>query len=462
MSMKMFTKEEFAKAWNDNLDDFLGLIQIPSVYDEKSARPGQPFGKPVNDALCYMRSLCEREGFVIKEYDGYAFSASYGEGERIDLVSHLDVVAVDGEWQDNPFSGARRDGRIYGRGTQDMKSGAFLTFLALKMLKDSGVMPTHEIRLVYGTDEERTMEDMRYYVEKAGLPAFAFSPDGCFPMAIGEKGALMWIMEGDFKSLVDTLEIGIQPNVVPPCAKAKVGGAEGKNVAKAEEVGGAGGEKVAKAEEVGGAATYVTEGKAAHASRPELGESAGTKLYKLLYEKTGEAIWKRLYDAFSNPFGAGCGFDSLLPKEALDADSNLTLNPGKVTFSNPNHSLGHFEAMIDCRYPMGVSSKDLTDKLAALFPDFTVTLPYDDVPTMADPNSPYIEILTKAYEGTTGRACKPIVSGGVSYSKVFGNCVTFGTVAEDSEMLAHQKDESIAERDCLLALEIYSRVLAAL
>lgn len=458
--MGKITQETLNKAWNDNFEDFRALIRIPSVYDEETVTSSMPCGKAVNDALLFMRSLCEREGFKIKDYDGHAFSASYGSGDRVDIVSHLDVVAVDSDWDDDPFSGKRKDGRVYGRGTQDMKSGAFITFLALKILKDNGIVPLHEIRLVYGTDEERTMDDMRYYVEKEGLPAFAFSPDGRFPMAIGEKGALMWIMEGDFASKVQRLNIGIQPNVIPPFAEAEVSIA-----------GNATGTDATGMDAICTSEKFVTEGKAAHASRPEDGDSAGTKMFKLLYEKTGEDIWKRLYEAFSDPFGKGCGFDSMLPEDDGGIFAMLTVNPGIVSFERGNNSgdanmpedcTGHFKAMIDCRYPMGVSSLDLTDKLAKLFPDFSVTLPYDDPPSMADPQSEYVKLLKGAYKMTTGKTCEPFVSGGVSYSKVFGNCVTFGTVAEDSESLAHQRNESISESDCLEALEIYLKFIAAL
>lgn len=48
------------------------------------------------------------------------------------LAGHTDVVPVDGQdWESNPFTPEVRNGRLYGRGTTDMKafSGAILSFL---------------------------------------------------------------------------------------------------------------------------------------------------------------------------------------------------------------------------------------------------------------------------------------------------------------------------------------------
>ncbi|MGH7091823.1 MAG: acetylornithine deacetylase, partial [Stellaceae bacterium] len=51
--------------------------------------------------------------------------ATIGEPDRpgIMLSGHTDVVPVDGQdWEGEPFAVAERDGRLYGRGTSDMKS----------------------------------------------------------------------------------------------------------------------------------------------------------------------------------------------------------------------------------------------------------------------------------------------------------------------------------------------------
>ena len=432
------------KAWEKYKEEFCRLVRIPSVYDGISAGSGAPYGRNVRQALDYMKSLCEREGFDVREYDGQAISASWGSGERIDIVSHLDVVQVDGDWDEDPFSGSVHDGRVYGRGTQDMKSGAYLTFLALKLVKDSGLVPNREFRLVYGTDEERTMNDMRHYVSKAGLPAFAFTPDGGFPMVNGEKGALMWTMDGIWDGAVLNLKGGIQPNVISPFAEALVKcSADELKKASAET-----GIPASIRQEQNG--TFVrVEGRAAHASRPEDGDNATVKLLKLLHAATGEERVGKLYSFFSDPHGAGAGMDY-----DLEPMGKLSLNLGILTIED-----GKLHAMIDSRYPYGVTSAELHGKIVSAFPEYDVELPYDDPPTYVPDDDPYIAALKEAYRSVSGKECGTMISGGVSYSKVFGHCVTFGTVGENSVRMAHQKNESISEEDCILSLDVFCRTI---
>jgi len=77
-----------------------------------------------------------------------------GEGEGgVALSGHTDVVPVDGQdWSSDPFKAERRDGRIYGRGTCDMK-GFIATALALvpEMTKARLKEPIH---LAFSYDEE--------------------------------------------------------------------------------------------------------------------------------------------------------------------------------------------------------------------------------------------------------------------------------------------------------------------
>jgi succinyl-diaminopimelate desuccinylase len=52
----------------------------------------------------------------------------FGEGAHLCFAGHIDVVPPGEGWQSDPFEPVHKDGKIYARGTQDMKSGvaAFL------------------------------------------------------------------------------------------------------------------------------------------------------------------------------------------------------------------------------------------------------------------------------------------------------------------------------------------------
>ncbi|NGQ97075.1 peptidase [Brevibacillus sp. SYP-B805] len=64
-----------------------------------------------------------------------------GGGRSIILNGHVDVVPAGDEkqWDDDPFSGVIRDGRLYGRGATDMKGGNLAALLAIQTLQALGV-----------------------------------------------------------------------------------------------------------------------------------------------------------------------------------------------------------------------------------------------------------------------------------------------------------------------------------
>ena len=59
-----------------------------------------------------------------------------GDGRSLLLNAHLDTVGVEGMAE--PFSGALRDGRVYGRGSYDMKGSLAAMMAAAKALVDAG------------------------------------------------------------------------------------------------------------------------------------------------------------------------------------------------------------------------------------------------------------------------------------------------------------------------------------
>lgn len=51
-------------------EDLRGLVRIRSVSDKTS--PVAPFGQGCRDALARMLALGSRDGFFLRDYDGYA------------------------------------------------------------------------------------------------------------------------------------------------------------------------------------------------------------------------------------------------------------------------------------------------------------------------------------------------------------------------------------------------------
>jgi acetylornithine deacetylase len=80
---------------------------------------------------------------IDKEYNGrpnlVAKLRGSGEGRSLAFSGHIDTMPDYGKkWSvfEDPYSGKIKDGKMYGRGSADMKAGTLAGFLALKCLKD--------------------------------------------------------------------------------------------------------------------------------------------------------------------------------------------------------------------------------------------------------------------------------------------------------------------------------------
>jgi carboxypeptidase PM20D1 len=73
------------------------------------------------------------------------------------FLSHQDVVPAPSEgWEVPPFSGAIKDGYVYGRGSQDMKSQLTSSLDAIELMLSQGFKPKRGIYFCFGHDEEVT------------------------------------------------------------------------------------------------------------------------------------------------------------------------------------------------------------------------------------------------------------------------------------------------------------------
>jgi acetylornithine deacetylase len=104
--------------------------------------------------------------------------ATIGPADRPGLVlsGHTDVVPIDGqEWTVEPFVPSERDGRLYGRGTTDMKSfvGVCLA-LAPEIARKKLTIPVH---FAFSYDEEVGCLGVRRLL--ADLAARGIRPMGC-------------------------------------------------------------------------------------------------------------------------------------------------------------------------------------------------------------------------------------------------------------------------------------------
>lgn len=74
------------------------------------------------------------------------------------LLGHLDVVPIEEEdlasWTEAPFSGAVKNGKIWGRGSLDDKINVVGSLEAISLLLEEEFLPARDIYLAFGHDEE--------------------------------------------------------------------------------------------------------------------------------------------------------------------------------------------------------------------------------------------------------------------------------------------------------------------
>ncbi|MGQ0712091.1 MAG: M20/M25/M40 family metallo-hydrolase [Gemmatimonadaceae bacterium] len=136
------------------------------LADYMKLNTANPPGNEVEGAI-FLRNILEREGFQVQIFDTAASSLGprrpnlytrlegTGGKKAIALVHHIDVVPADARyWEVDPYSGAIKDGFVWGRGALDMKGEGIVHLMAMIALKRSGVQLTRDIVFIANPDEE--------------------------------------------------------------------------------------------------------------------------------------------------------------------------------------------------------------------------------------------------------------------------------------------------------------------
>ncbi|MDQ7041946.1 MAG: succinyl-diaminopimelate desuccinylase [Sulfurimonas sp.] len=72
----------------------------------------------------------------VKDVKNLFIYKKFSEGEHLCFAGHVDVVPAGSNWDTNPYEAVEKDGFIYGRGAQDMKSGLAAFTQAVKETKE--------------------------------------------------------------------------------------------------------------------------------------------------------------------------------------------------------------------------------------------------------------------------------------------------------------------------------------
>lgn len=134
-------------------------IQIPTVsaqnYHETDFDAFDDFLSFLEEAFPLFHKTCELER-VNKYGLVYRWRGKDAEQEPVLVTAHYDVVPAGdpNAWKYPPFSGEIAEGRVWGRGTLDIKSQLTAHLEAAEALIRQDFQPERDIYFVYGQDEE--------------------------------------------------------------------------------------------------------------------------------------------------------------------------------------------------------------------------------------------------------------------------------------------------------------------
>ena len=157
---------------NDAISFLQSLVGIPSISGEEGE--AQRFVKKKLDGMGLDVDLVEGDVEELKKYPGFFETEPYlrfGYGGRPNVVGkwsgcdggrslilsgHIDTVPPGPVhlWKHHPFMAEIEDGRIYGRGTADMKAGVAAMIYAFKSILDSGMRPGGDVFIQTTIEEE--------------------------------------------------------------------------------------------------------------------------------------------------------------------------------------------------------------------------------------------------------------------------------------------------------------------
>lgn len=391
--------------------------------------------------------------------------------ETLGILAHIDVVPKGDEskWKKPPFEGIIKGGYIHGRGAIDDKGPLMSCLYSMYAIKKSGVKLNKNIKMIIGSSEEASWEDIKEYTENYPLPDFGFSPDGEFPITNIEKGyadAHIYFDNtrfcgGEFKVL--SINGGSAVNTIPDKAFAVIIGniTLFKNLYK-EYLGKSTAKQWLKYKINGQKITVTANGKSVHSSIPSSGKNALTRLMKFLcklpIENEGVNEAARLVkDCFSKEiYGKTLGFpikSKWLNGELVD---RTTSTPVLL-----EEKKGIIDLCVNLRISPGISKEEIHKIFEKLKEKYNLTYSLDNFeePLYLPRDDKFLKILSKSYSESTKEKLLFTVAFGSSYAKAIPHHVAFGPLFLGETDSSHQINEKLSLESLRKATKIYTKAI---
>ena len=329
-----------------------------------------------------------------------------GPGACVHFNGHIDVVEAGRGWTVDPFAGVVRDGRLFGRGTSDMKGGIAAAIIAAEAILEDGLPWCGAIE-ISGTADEET----------------------------GGYGGVAWLAERGYfsKPRVDHVIIPEPLNVDRVCL-----GHRGVWWAEVE-----------------------MKGRVAHGSMPFLGVSAIRGMAAFLAAVEAELYPKLDVRRTRMPVEPAGARVSTLNFNSLHGglDESYQGLPSPLVAESCRLVLDRRFLLEESLDDVKREIEDLLDRVTAARPGLAWSS--RDImtfhPTMTEPEAPVVRALDAAIGQVLGKLPAHIASPGTYDQKHvarighLGDCVAYGPGLLE---IAHQPDEFIVIDDMVAAAKV--------
>ncbi|HEX7284181.1 MAG TPA: acetylornithine deacetylase/succinyl-diaminopimelate desuccinylase family protein, partial [Vicinamibacterales bacterium] len=343
---------------------------------------------------------------VVGRHDGSA------RGPAIHLNGHFDVVPVGFGWTRDPFGGEVENGRLYGRGSCDMKAGLASAVFAAEVIRRSGISHVLPIEVSGTVDEE----------------------SGGFA-GVGWLAEHKWISRDKTKAVIIPEPFGVDRVCV------------GHRGVYWFEV--------------------IAEGRIAHGSMPYLGVNAIEGMSHFL---------DLVRDELSPTLAARVTAMPVVPEGSRRATININgIDGGQPVDDVPSPCVAdRCRVVFDRRFLLEEGLEKTRAEIAALVHQaqsrmpsvkFTIEDRLIFEPTRAPEDAPVIGALTEAIERVTGRKASLVASPGTydqkHVARIAGvpHCVAYGP---GELAMAHQPDEYCSIEDIISCTKVLALAVLSL
>ena len=236
----MFNKEEIFQVVDNLSSDHIMSVMEALINIDTTVPPANTYREYVNalkpffSDLGYNNVEIELPKELVKEipYEleglriNLVSSKNFGQKRDVSFYGHMDVVPAPNEgeqkWRFPPFKATMiKSGKIYGRGTSDMKGSMVCLILALQIIEKLKLTPKYNIHILNCTDEEiGVWPGIRYLAEKGYIKGTVFCMEGVITpiIIVGTAGALNVIVESIGRSChsgMNFMEVNALEETVP-------------------------------------------------------------------------------------------------------------------------------------------------------------------------------------------------------------------------------------------------------